>query len=344
MGAVYPAAVCAVELRRGGLHLTGTALWFDASRKSELSFVSHAHSDHIARHERVIATAPTLRLMEHRLGKVKNALPVPYRRPFQLGPLWIELFPAGHVLGSAQIRVIREDGVRVVYTGDLNLAPSSTAEATEVAECDVLVTESTFGHPRYRFPPKEEVLADVERWIAQVRAGGEVPILLGYSLGKSQEVIRHLSDRGIAVCAHRSIHEICRLYEELGTPVGNVRRFEGELRADEVGFFPPNAVRGRALAHVGRIRTAVLTGWAVDPGAARRYGADEAFPISDHADYPSLMAYAKTTGAQEVICVHGFAEELAHALRAEGIDARKVGEIQQLELFSAPKRRTRSAS
>src|SRR5579872_4127027 len=126
-----------VELRRGGLHLSGTPLWFDARRKSELSFVSHAHSDHIARHERVIATAPTLRLMAHRLGEVKGGLPVPYHRPFELGPLVIELLPAGHVLGSAQIRVTLADGTRVVYTGDFTLSPSLTAEPARIAECDI---------------------------------------------------------------------------------------------------------------------------------------------------------------------------------------------------------------
>src|SRR5438034_11658596 len=106
--------MCAVELRRGGLHLSGTALAFDAPRKSELSFVSHAHSDHIARHERVIATAPTIRLMAHRLGKVNSPLAVPYNRPFDLGPNNVELLSAGHILGSAQIRVILGSGHRVV--------------------------------------------------------------------------------------------------------------------------------------------------------------------------------------------------------------------------------------
>src|SRR3954462_3158349 len=106
-----------VELRKGGLHVSGTPLWLDARRKSELSFVSHAHSDHIARHERVIATAATLRFMTHRLGKLAAALPVPYTRPFDFGPLVLELLPAGHILGSAPLRVTRADGVRVVYTG-----------------------------------------------------------------------------------------------------------------------------------------------------------------------------------------------------------------------------------
>src|SRR5215475_5602991 len=141
--------MCAVELRRGGLRLSGTALWLDATQKSELAFVSHAHADHIARHERVIATSATLRFMTHRLGEISAALPVP-------------------------------------YNGDLNLAPSLTAEAAQVVRCDILVTEATFGHPRYRFPPKEQVLAKLENWLKERLARGDTPVLLGYALGKSQ--------------------------------------------------------------------------------------------------------------------------------------------------------------
>src|SRR3954468_14170505 len=151
----------AVEMRRGGLHLTNSVLGLDARRKSELSFVSHAHTDHIARHERVIATRPTLRFMEHRLGPLQSALPAPYRRPFELGPLNVELLPAGHVMGSAQIRVTRDDGHRVVYTGDISLEPSLTSEAAEIVECDTLVLESTFGHSRFRFPNRDGVFEEV---------------------------------------------------------------------------------------------------------------------------------------------------------------------------------------
>src|SRR5262244_616099 len=157
--------MCAVELRQGGLHLTGTSLWLDARRKSELSFVSHAHSDHIARHERIIATSPTLRFMTHRLGSLPAALPVPYNRPFVLGPLDVELLPAGHILGSAQIRVIRADGRRIVYTGDLNGTPSLTAEPLQLARCDTLILEATFGHPRYVFPPKPAVLERLDAFV-----------------------------------------------------------------------------------------------------------------------------------------------------------------------------------
>lgn len=320
----------AVELRKGGLHLTGTALWLDAPRKAELSFVSHAHSDHIARHERVIATGATVRLMTHRLGELPAALPAPYNRPFELGPLHLELLPAGHILGSAQLRVTRADGRRVVYTGDLNPRPSLTAEPAQLAECDTLVLEATFGRPRYVFPPREEVLAHLERWVRETLDRGVTPIVLGYPLGKSQEAIKFLGDRGLAVCAHPGTFEISEIYRSLGVEL-RVRRFDGTIRQGEVGVFPPFG-RSAALKRISPRATAVLTGWALDPWAVRRYGADVAFPLSDHADFPALIEYAKRSGAEEVITHHGFARELAAALRKEGIFARAVGQPTQMDL------------
>jgi putative mRNA 3-end processing factor len=322
-----------IDLRRGGLHVFGTELWLDAKRKSPLSFVSHGHADHIARHERIIATKATLAFMGHRLGRLPAALPVPYNRPFELGPLSIELLPAGHILGSAQIRITREDGRRIVYTGDLNLAPSLTAEPIQVAECDTLVIEATFGHPRYRFPPKREVLDQVAAWIERTRDQGLAPVLLGYPLGKSQEAIKQLGQRGFRFALYDSVWEMTELYRELGCPLSYVRRFNGRLAEGEVAFFPPHLWRKSGRRRLGPSAAAVLTGWALDAGAAARYGADVAFPISDHADFPSLIEYVKSTKATEVITHHGFARELASALSQEGIDARPLGSVKQLSLF-----------
>lgn len=323
-----------VELRKNGLQLAGTPLFLDAIRKTPLSFVSHAHADHIARHERTIATAATLRFMTHRLGKVASPLPAPYGRPFALGPLSLELLPAGHILGSAQLRVVREDGKRIVFTGDLNLEPSLTAEPAEVAECDLLVIESTFGHPRYAFPPRAEVFGQVESWVRRQLERGAVPVLLGYSLGKSQEAMKYLSSRGFSLVAHSSIHEVAVLYGELGVPIERMRLYDGRVEPGEVLFFPPHQARSGALSAHWPRATAVLTGWALDgPGAARRYGADVAFPVSDHADCASLVRYAKATGARDVITHHGFAEELAQVLRGAGLDARALGKPQQLALL-----------
>jgi putative mRNA 3-end processing factor len=318
-----------VELKKAGLHLTGTPLWLDARRKSELSFVSHAHSDHIARHERVISTSTTLALLQARLGEVKAALPAPYRRPFELGPLILELFPAGHVLGSAQLRITRPDGRRIVYSGDVNLQSGLTAEPLEVAECDTLILESTFGHPRFRLPPREETLADVEKWVHRQFGYGRTPILYAYPLGKAQETIAFLEGKGLPVVCHPSTFAVCEVYRAHGVKLA-ARKFDGTIRPGEVGMFPPFG-KSQALKALPRRSTAVLTGWAMEPNTAARYGADVAFPLSDHADFDGLCKYAEQTGAEEVITHHGFAEDLATALRGRGMVARAVKRALQLQ-------------
>lgn len=325
--------MCPVELRRGGLLVAGTALWLDARRRTELSFVSHAHRDHIARHQKVIATKATLRLMQHRLGGIPSAVAVPYNSPFTLGTHQVELLPAGHVLGSAQIRITRADGRRVVYTGDINLAPSLTAEPAQVASCDTLVIESTFGHPRYVFPAKEQVLRELEAWVRAELQAGVIPVLFAYSLGKAQEVIRFLTAQGLSLCAHNSIYEIGQLYSELGVPLERLRHFDGAVREGEIVIFPPHLSHSPVLSAVHPRATAVLSGWALDGRGRRCRSADAAFPLSDHADFAGLVSYAKASGAREVLTHCGFAKELAKALRAEGIEARPLGEPLQLRLL-----------
>jgi putative mRNA 3-end processing factor len=274
--------------------------------------------------------------MRHRLGEGKRkkteALPAQYRTPFGLGELTLELFPAGHVLGSAQLRVLR-GGVALGYTGDFCLEPTHAAERAEIVPCDVLVMESTFGHPHYTFPPKEEVLAGVRKFVEDALSDGVTPVLLGYTLGKAQEVEKWLCDLGLKVRAHPSIHAINRIYEAHGVALPNVRLLGAEgAERDEVVVAPPHLSWTAALRGVRRRRSAVLTGWAVD-GGRRFRGVDAAFPLSDHADYPALLRYARETGASRVFTVHGFVEELAAALRKLGIRAEPLRETRQLELL-----------
>jgi putative mRNA 3-end processing factor len=324
-----------LELSRGGMKVTGSPLHLDAHRRVECAFVSHAHGDHIARHDRTIATAATLALMKHRLGEPKRrpaeALPAAFRAPFGLGDLTLELFPAGHVLGSAQLRVVR-GGAALGYTGDLCTERTHAAEAAEVMACDVLVMESTFGHPRYVFPPKEETLGAVRRFVDDALSDGATPVLLGYAVGKAQEILKHLADAGYRCAAHPVVHAVNGVYEAHGVAFPNVRALPPEGPAPgEVVVAPPHLSRSPAMRGVRRRRTAVLTGWAVDGG--RHFRADAAFPLSDHADFPSLVRYAKATGAARVFTVHGFADVLAAALRKEGIRAEPLREERQLELI-----------
>jgi putative mRNA 3-end processing factor len=326
-----------VELHRGGIRVVDSPLHLDATRRVECAFVSHAHGDHIARHDRTIATAATLALMRHRLGVPRRArkaelLPAAHRSPFGLGELTLELFPAGHVLGSAQLRVTR-DGLALGYSGDLCTQPTDAAEPFEVMPCDVLVLESTFGLPRYVFPPKQEVLTAIRRFVDDALSDGATPVLLGYALGKAQEILKHLADRGYACRAHPLVHGVNRVYEEMGVRLPGVRLLGPEgPDPGEVVVCPPHLARSAAMRGVGRRRTAVLTGWALD-GDRQFRGADAAFPLSDHADFPSLVAYAKATGASRVYTIHGQADAFAAALGREGIRAQPLREQLQLELL-----------
>jgi putative mRNA 3-end processing factor len=198
--------------------------------------------------------------------------------------------------------------------------------------CDVLVMESTFGHPRYVFPPKEETLRAVRTFVDDALSDGVTPVLLGYALGKAQEILKYLSDAGYRCAAHPVVHAVNRVYEAHGVPFPNVRALPPEGPEPlEVVVAPPHLSRSPAMRGVRRRRTAVLTGWAVD--GARHFRADAAFPLSDHADFPSLVRYARATGAARVFTVHGFADVLAAALRKEGIRAEPLAEERQLELI-----------
>jgi putative mRNA 3-end processing factor len=320
-----------VELVSAGMRLRGTHLYLDATQATGLAFVSHAHSDHAARHQRIIATAPTLRLLEHRLGKLPSSLPVPLGRPFTLDGIDLELVSAGHILGSAQIRMTWK-GRCVGYTGDLNTARGLTAEPAGIAFCDVLVIESTFGLPKYRFPPRDETCAAVLDFARKALEAGATPILFGYTLGKAQEAIKLLADGGLPVAAHSTIAEIAGLYGELGCPLP-CRRFDGEVRPGEALVFPTHLTRSRALDKIGPARTAILTGWALDPGTRYRFGTDTAFPLSDHVDFDGLVRYVRQSGAKKVLTVHGFTKELAACLRDQGFDAQPLKTPRQLELF-----------
>ena len=323
-----------VELSKGQLKVAQSGLFLDAHRRSACAFVSHAHGDHIARHERTIATGATVALMRHRLGaKVKGeALSVDYRKPFGLGELTLELFPAGHVLGSAQLRATR-GGVALGYSGDLCLEPTLTAEQAEVLECDVLVLESTFGLPRYVFPPKEEVLANVRGFVDDALSDGMTPVLLGYALGKAQEILKYLGEAGYRCRAHPVVHAVNKVYQAQGVSLPNVDLLGPDgPQPGEVVVAPPHLARTSPILRIRRRRTAVLTGWAIDGRHGFR-GADAAFPLSDHADFPSLVRYARATGAARVLTIHGYARELAAALRREGIRAEPLVEREQLELL-----------
>jgi len=309
-----------------GLKLTAPDLAIDVRRRQPRAFISHAHSDHIARHELALCTPQTAALYQLRLGP-RRTLEMPYRQPIDWAGLRLTTYPAGHCLGSAMLLAQQQDRT-LLYTGDFKLQVSLTAEQAELPHADTLIIESTYGHPAYRLPPREESLAEFFALVRRVLAEEKTPVIQGYVLGKSQEVTRLLTDAGIPVLQHRSIYEVSRLYESLGCPLGRFERFHGRVEPGWAVIVPP----GTPLAELPRQVRFALTGWAMDPGTKYRLGVDHAIPLSDHADYGELIEAIDRVAPEVVYCTHG-PEGFVDRLLDLGYNARLLGKPRQRRLF-----------
>lgn len=313
-----------------GIRLRGTSLWLDATRVKDASFVSHAHQDHVAAHRHILCSSPTARLFRRRMPKSRISA-LPFRAPFQHDGLRLELHPAGHILGSSQILIDRK-GVRLVYTGDFKLKKNLTAEAASPIPCDILILESTYGHPAYVFPDRELAVRQMVQFIEEAVERRQVPVIYAYALGKSQEALKILGDMGYRVCISSQIYEMVKAYESLGVRFKNYERIEGENFYGKVLLVPPYLARTRLIRRLHRKRTVFLSGWALKSGGARRVGADHAIALSDHADFEELMAYVLAVKPEKVYTVHGFPDFAAH-LRRRGIKARHLEPNRQLTLW-----------
>jgi len=314
------------------LHLPECGLWLDASSSKPFSFVSHAHGDHIARHKEVIASMATARLMKARLGGQRREHVLEFGKPGEFDGFRITLLPAGHILGSSQA-FIETDRGSLLYTGDFKLRPGAACGTTEWCQADTLIMETTFGLPKYVMPPTETVISQMITFCRDAIAADAVPVLLAYSLGKSQEIICALIAAGLTPVLHESVFQMTEIYREIlpGFPTG-YERYRRKDTAGKVLICPPNALKSEMITHTQNRRTAVVTGWALDSSAIYRYRCDAAFPLTDHADYPDLIRYVELVKPRRVLTLHGFASEFAADLRQRGYEAWALSGENQLEL------------
>ena len=310
-----------------GLRLAKADLAIDFRRRQPRAFISHAHIDHMARHEYALCTPATAALYQARFGP-RPTLEIPYRQPIVWGGLRLTTYPAGHCLGSAML-LVEDEGHSLLYTGDFKLGESATAERAELPHAEILVIESTYGVPDYRLPPRGEVLAQLFDLVRQVFAEGGTPVIEAYVLGKSQEVTRLLTDEGFAVAQHPNIYALSRVYEACGVPLGDYTRLQSPAEPNRVLIMPPGAPRRNDLAKEVRI---ALTGWALDPSTKYRMRVDYALPLSDHADYDELHEAVARVNPRKVYCTHG-PESFVDRLRDAGYDAHPLGRDSQRWLF-----------
>lgn len=284
-------------------------LWLDSKRVKEFGFISHGHTDHIARHKKIICSEPTADFIKIRL-KNPNYLPLKYTQPHQINGATITLHPAGHILGSSQIK-IDSDGLSLLYTGDFRISPAKTVETFEFVKSDILIMETTFGRPHYKFPSRESMEAQLLELCTSTLRAGKTPVIFAYTLGKSQEALKIISDAGFPVAADYPILRFVPIYQKYGIEFQKFTKFRQNQADNAVLLLPVNARYRKEYKNSSKYFTIYLSGWGIDQSAQYRLGVDRVLPLSDHADYDELIQLVETTRPQKIYCTHGFEDFVA---------------------------------
>jgi Cft2 family RNA processing exonuclease len=300
-----------------GLRITNIDLAVDMRRRQPRGFISHAHTDHMARHELAFCTPATAELYQHRYGPRPTKL-MPFAEPLVWDDCKLTTHPAGHVFGSAMLAI--EGCQSVLYTGDFKLRPSATAEPATPPRADALIMESTYGHPRYRLPPRDESIAQLVALVTRILNDGRTPVVHAYVLGKAQEVTRILTLAGIRVVQHPIVYAVSAVYQRCGCELGIIELCDGPPPSDAAVVAPPRRQKAAALVGLRRPVSIVVTGWAIDPAWRWRLGGDYAIPLSDHADFDELIECIERVEPSVVYCTHGPAE-FVDLLRKRGHNA-----------------------
>lgn len=309
----------------------------DPWRPVPRAVLTHAHGDHCrpGSHHYLAAAAggPVYRT---RLGPDAHLHLLPYGEPVAVNGVRVSLHPAGHVLGSAQVRLELAGEVWVV-SGDYKLDPDPTCEPFEPLRCHTFITESTFGLPIYRWPTLADVFADVNGWWRANAEAGKVSLLYGYALGKAQRLLAGLDPSVGAIYLHGAVDRLTTAYREAGVSLPEtqyaapVRGFDWS-RALVVA--PPSAHQTPWTRKFGTVSTGFASGWMTIRGTRRRRAVDRGFVLSDHADWPGLLSAIEATGAERVGVTHGYTAVLVRWLRERGVEAwvlptRYEGEVDE---------------
>ena len=308
-----------------GLYCAAGGFHIDPWGAVPRALITHAHGDHArAGSAAYLCAASGAALLQRRFGDAVLVESLPYGQPLRLGDTSVSFHPAGHVLGSAQIRIEGPDGVWVV-SGDYKRAPDPTCAPFEPVACDVFVTESTFALPVYRWDPAAAVVADLLAWWDENRERDLTSIVFCYSIGKAQRLLAELAlvtDRTVLV--HGMLLPIIDVYRAAGVrmlPVQPlIERPRGTSLAGELVLAPPSARGTPWMRRLGALSDALASGLMRVRGVRRQRAYDRGFVLSDHADWPALLETIAATGASRVLATHGHAEPLARYLREQGLD------------------------
>lgn len=313
------------------LTLTPDGLWcetggfhVDPWRPVARAVVTHAHSDHArSGSDRYLAAAPGETILRARLGAIRLDT-LAYGESRRIGGVTVSLHPAGHVRGSAQVRIERGGEVWVV-TGDYKVDPDPVAGPFEPVRCDVLISECTFGLPVYRWPDPDAVFADIDAWWAANQDAGRTSVLFGYSLGKAQRLLAGVDPGRGPILVHGAVERMNQAHRDAGVDLPETLHANAETarahRGRALVVAPPGAGGSTWIRKFRPVSTAFASGWMRVRGRRRRRAADRGFVLSDHADWDGLLRTIEATGAERVGLTHGKTAPMVRYLREAGLDA-----------------------
>jgi putative mRNA 3-end processing factor len=299
--------------------------WLPVAR----AIITHAHGDH-ARwgSDTYLGAREGARVLRTRLGTAASIRTVDFGERVDLQGVRVTLHPAGHILGSAQVRVEHRGEVWVV-SGDYKTDPDPTCTPFEAIRCHTFVTESTFGLPIYRWSPQADAFDDIRAWWRANAEAGRASVLFAYALGKAQRVLAGMREGAIGpIYTHGAVERLNRDYRDTGVAIADTTYASGLPRGHDFAgsliLAPPSAAGSTWLRRFGAISTGFASGWMRIRGARRRRTLDRGFVLSDHVDWPSLLEAIAATGASSVWVTHGFREAVVRALRERGVQAEAV--------------------
>lgn len=310
-----------------GIYCPAGDFHIDPWRPVKNALITHGHADHArAGHGRYLATHAALPVLRHRLGGV-SAEGVEYGETRRIGETDVSFHPAGHVPGSAQIRVAVKGEVWVV-SGDYKTEADGLSETFEPVRCHHFVTESTFGLPVFHWQPQTEVAASLNQWWAESAANGITPMLGAYSLGKAQRLLSLLEPDQGPILTHGAVEYTTRVLRAQGLPLPETLLVTPETNPKDfpgaIVLAPPAALGSAWARKFGKVSSGFASGWMQMRGVRRRRALDRGFVMSDHADWDGLNAAITATGAENVYVTHGYTDIFARWLRERGLNANVV--------------------
>ena len=311
--------------RPEGLYCPPGDFYIDPWQPVARAVITHAHADHARTgHGHYLAAAPAEGVLRSRLGATIALQSLAYGEQVTHNGVSVSLHPAGHVLGSAQVR-LAHGGQTWVASGDYKVAPDATCAPFEPVRCDVFITESTFGLPIYRWRPDAEVFAEINAWWAANAALGRASMLMCYSFGKAQRILSGVDAAIAPIVVHSAIQTLNTAYRDAGVQLPPTKLVSEVVDAQDFSralvLCPPSAAAGPWAKRFGDFSDAFASGWMQLRGARRRGSYDKGFVLSDHADWPGLMGAIGATGANRVIVTHGSIPVMVRYLSEQGLQA-----------------------